>query len=735
MKSGKNRGSNSLSSRAEHCPESEGVAIDSFDDKNPRDLIKELQVHKIELEMQKEELRQRSCELEAARVKSENDRRLLLAVMEALPVGVAITDANGGSILSNNAYDLIWAGPRPSPGSIDEYGDYKAWWPESGATVAPEEWASAIAVRKGETTVGQLLRIQRFDGSQAYVINSASPVRDVDGNIIGCAVAIQDITDLKMAEDALRENELKASALINAAGESVWMFGLDGRILAANVTAARRIGSVPEEIIGRYWMDLIPEELVAPRAQRVAEVVSTGEPVHFEDTRAGIRFDHSIYPVRDRSGNITSVALFSTDVTTHKMAEAALRESREDLNRAQEVGNIGSWRLDVRGNVLVWSDENHRIFGIPKGTPLTYETFLACVHPDDRDYVDTNWKAALSGKPYDIEHRLVVDGRCKWVREKAYLEIEEGGALIGGFGITQDITKRKVAEEELQKAHNELEIRVRQRTDELASTVEALLGEIANRERAEKFLIEESLERARAEEVLREKEQLLLLQNRHAAMGEMIGNIAHQWRQPLNTLGLITQRLGVFYGSPSFNEELLKTSVTKSMEIINHMSRTIDDFRNFFSTEREKSDFRVTDALVKALSLVEANFKESRIKIKYNEMHDTSIYGFPNEYAQVLLNILINAKDAIIERRIESPCLTVSICNENGRSVVTIADNAGGIPEDIIDKIFDPYFTTKGPQQGTGVGLFMSKTIIEKNMGGRLSVRNTAGGAEFRIEA
>ncbi|MFH1027794.1 MAG: PAS domain S-box protein, partial [Pseudomonadota bacterium] len=521
-----------------------------------------------------EELRQRSCELEAARVKSENDRRLLLAVMEALPVGVAITDANGGSILSNNAYEQVWTGPRPITRSVDDYIAYKAWWPDTGTPVAPEEWASAIAVRKGETTVGQLMRIQRFDGSEAFVINSASPVRDVDGNIIGCAVAIQDITALKMAEEALRENELKASALINAAGESILMFGLDGKILAANAVAARRIGSVPDEIIGKYWMDLIPTELVASRARRVAEVVQTGEPVHFEDIRAGMYFDHSIYPVRDRTGNITSVALFSRDVTTQKIAEEALRVSREDLNRAQEVGNIGSWRLDVRGNVLAWSDENHRIFGVPKGTQLNYETFLACVHPDDRTFVDTNWKAALiSGVPYCIEHRLLVDGRCKWVLEKAYLEIEEDGTLIGGFGITQDITKRKEAEEELQKAHNELEVRVRQRTEELATTVESLLGEITNRERAEKVLIEETLERVRAEEVLREKEQMLLLQNRHAAMGEMIGNIAHQWRQPLNTLGLITQRLGLFYDSPSFNKELLDTSVIKSMEIINYMSR------------------------------------------------------------------------------------------------------------------------------------------------------------------
>ena len=128
----------------------------------------------------------------------------------------------------------------------------------------------------------------------------------------------------------------------------------------------------------------------------------------------------------------------------------SLRQSREDLDHAQVVGQIGSWRLDVRRNVLTWSDENHRIFGVPKGTPMSYETFLGVVHPDDRQYVDTQWTAGLRGEPYDIEHRIVVDGQVKWVREKAYLEFADSGALLGGFGITQDITERKRAEEALQ---------------------------------------------------------------------------------------------------------------------------------------------------------------------------------------------------------------------------------------------------------------------------------------------
>lgn len=130
-----------------------------------------------------------------------------------------------------------------------------------------------------------------------------------------------------------------------------------------------------------------------------------------------------------------------------------LRQIEVDLNRAQEVAHTGSWRLDVNKNELTWSDENHRIFNIPKETPMTYETFLSRVHPDDREYVDKRWKAALAGEPYDIEHRIVVDGSLKWVREKAYLEFDKNGKLFGGFGTTQDVTDQKLAEEALRASY------------------------------------------------------------------------------------------------------------------------------------------------------------------------------------------------------------------------------------------------------------------------------------------
>jgi C4-dicarboxylate-specific signal transduction histidine kinase len=353
----------------------------------------------------------------------------------------------------------------------------------------------------------------------------------------------------------------------------------------------------------------------------------------------------------------------------------------------------------------------------------------------DADWHEANDRKVIeAGRALGFEEQSELQGRTiTWLTTKFPLR-DASGRIYAVGGISTDITDRKNAEMSLKIAHDELELRVAERTKELASLISQLQNEIRERELAEETLLKETAKRIQALEVLREKEQMLIQQSRQAAMGEMIGNIAHQWRQPLNTLGLYTQRLGLFYDSPSFNKEYLDNSIAKSMEIIKHMSKTIDDFRDYFKPEREKTDFYVIDAIKSTLSLLEGNFHNPKITVDFVESDNPVISGYQNEFSQVFLNILNNARDAIIERDIADARVTITICNDGNCAVVTVRDNAGGIPDEIINKVFDPYFTTKGPQVGTGIGLFMSKTIIEKNMGGRLTVRNNDSGAEFRIE-
>ncbi len=260
------------------------------------------------------------------------------------------------------------------------------------------------------------------------------------------------------------------------------------------------------------------------------------------------------------------------------------------------------------------------------------------------------------------------------------------------------------------------------------------ITDITARKEAEMALRAETAERFRTMEELREKDRMLLQQSRQAAMGEMIGNIAHQWRQPLNALGLTIQDISLAYELGNFTKEQLDASISGAMDIIFHMSQTIDDFRSFYKPDREKRWFKVNHVVNKAVSLIEANYREHRISVDVNAADDLEIRGYHNEYAQVLLNILMNARDVLLERGTTEPRVTLKRRKEKGKSVVTVCDNAGGIGAEIMDKIFDPYFTTKESGLGTGIGLFISKTIIEKNMGGRLTARNAGFGAEFRIE-
>jgi len=234
-------------------------------------------------------------------------------------------------------------------------------------------------------------------------------------------------------------------------------------------------------------------------------------------------------------------------------------------------------------------------------------------------------------------------------------------------------------------------------------------------------------------EELRQKDQMLILQDRLSVMGEMIHNIAHQWNQPLNALGLIVQQLPFYHETGTLTGELLNENTRQAMKQIKHMSQTINDFRYLFKIDKKVIIFDVNQVITRTLALTEKTLEDQGVGIAVHPEGNPTATGFPNEYSQVLLNILLNARDALVERKVDNALISIHSFAEGRKSVVTITDNAGGIAEKIIDKLFDAYFSTKG-EKGTGIGLFMSKAIIEKSMGGHLTVRNVGDGAEFRIE-
>jgi len=308
-----------------------------------------------------------------------------------------------------------------------------------------------------------------------------------------------------------------------------------------------------------------------------------------------------------------------------------------------------------------------------------------------------------------------------------------------------DITERKRAEEELRTFNEVLEKRVAARTSELALLNADLHQEIATRKQAEENIrlkkqqledLNRTLEMRVLEEVEknRNKDILLIHQNRQAALGETLDHIAHQWKQPLNALSLITGSLQEESLSGKLTEESLIETTGTILGLVDHMAQTINVFRDFYRPEKEMIVFSIKDAIDNALTFIRPALRLDSIEVDLDADPVLAAYGYPKEYAQVLLNILSNFRETAKERGVKKPKVSIQAVGEEGKAVVTVTDNAGGIPDATIGRIFDLYFTTRESSGGTGIGLYMSKNIIEKNMGGKLTVRNTDCGAAFRIE-
>ena len=230
-----------------------------------------------------------------------------------------------------------------------------------------------------------------------------------------------------------------------------------------------------------------------------------------------------------------------------------------------------------------------------------------------------------------------------------------------------------------------------------------------------------------------EKERILAHQSKLASMGEMIGNIAHQWRQPLTELSTILINMELYFERNKLTKEKFKTKTKEANEQILFMSKTIDDFRNFFASKKKKQRYKISNIINRVENLMVASLKNNNIQLDIKIKEDFEIYGFPNEISQAFINIISNAKDIILEKKVKNGAIHVEALLKDGKKMIRFSDNAGGINITPIDKIFEPYFSTKHAKSGTGIGLYMTKIIIEKNNNGEIEVKNSTNGAVFTI--
>ena len=231
----------------------------------------------------------------------------------------------------------------------------------------------------------------------------------------------------------------------------------------------------------------------------------------------------------------------------------------------------------------------------------------------------------------------------------------------------------------------------------------------------------------------REQQLLLLQQSRLAQMGEMIAMIAHQWRQPLNNLSLVNQLLISKYNKEKLDDTVIENFKTNSKKQIDQMSTTIDDFRNFFQVIKKQEEFSLNTLVEDMLNITKSIYATHGIHIEFHSLQKHFVYGYSNELGQAILNIINNAKDALIDLDIKDKYITITIKQKEKNTLLSISDNAGGISEDVIEKMFDPYFSTKIKKNGTGLGLYMAKIIIEDKLKGEILFHNTKHGAQFDI--
>ena len=360
-----------------------------------------------------------------------------------------------------------------------------------------------------------------------------------------------------------------------------------------------------------------------------------------------------------------------------------LEQREQQLLEAQKIAHIGNWTLDINTMIGEWSQEIHNIMGIRPNSEVGPEFLSSIVCPDHWEELEASLMSAVKdGTSHHMEYRITrpKDGETRWVECRG-IRVEGDESIPSKLvGTLQDITQRKIAESKL-----------------------------------------------------REQEEVMIAQSRQAAMGEMISMIAHQWRQPLSVISMGVNNMLVDIELESLSDKNVKEYSNDILMQIEHLSKTIDDFRDFFRPNQDKQEVLLKSVIEDTIKVIGHSLKGNNISFVVQKDNDISVFAHRRELIQVLINLISNAKDAIVENKEDKGEITVSISKDGKNIIITLCDNGGGIDESMHAKIFNPYFSTKQNANGTGLGLYMCKTIVEKHFNGRISAENTDKGVCFKI--
>jgi two-component system, LuxR family, sensor kinase FixL len=500
-----------------------------------------------------------------------------------------------------------------------------------------------------------------------------------------------EIAECTRTKTILYESEEKFRALVESTGEWIWEVDQNGIYTYVSPQVEALLGYRPKEVLGKSPFDFMPPEEV----QRVIDVF-----VELLDKRAPLLalrntnlckdgslkiLETSGVPFFDEKGEFAGYRGIDRDITNRVQAEEALRESEEKFHSITASAQDAILIMDDKGKIAYWNEAAEKIFGYSEkevtGWPLhellAPERFLEAHHKAFEHFKMTGEGAAV-GKTVELA-ALKKDGTEFPIELSLSATVKNG--RWSAIGMIRDISERKAMEKEL-----------------------------------------------------KDKDEMMIAQAKQAAMGDMIAMIAHQWRQPLAVIGMDVNNLLV---SIALEEEITTEYLLNLAEALNkqvaQLSETIENFRNFFKPNQSEEETTVDDILTSTLSIIGTSLENHNIRLIIQGNTHSSLFINKSSLIQVLLNILGNAKDVLLANKVAEGIITVTVSETKEATTISICDNAGGIPESIMDKIGQPYFTTKQEFNGTGLGIYISRTIIEKHLHGTFTWHNESQGACFVI--
>ena len=397
------------------------------------------------------------------------------------------------------------------------------------------------------------------------------------------------------------------------------------------------------------------------------------------------------------------------EIRNKEIIQKKLKQSEEKFRTLFDIAPVLLDSFDKDGKVVLWNKECEKVFG------WSFDEITKVKKPLDLFYTDPLVQKEIfeafndsSENIYKEWHPLTKDGK-QIITRWANIKLPNNELIHIGYDITQQRKNEKIVEEKT------LELKIaKQQLEELNSSLENRIESEINKNT---------------------KQQIILMhQSKLAQMGEMIENIVHQWRQPLAQINSLVLLIDMELNKNKFTNSILENKLGEIEVLTAYMSKTIDDFKNFFSPNKQKNIFEIENAIQKALDIVRGVVHLYHIKTTINIGKDLKCYSYLEELQQVILTILNNAIEALILKKIPSGEISIDVYKQDNNIVINIQDNALGINIKHLDKIFEPYFTTKRKAQGTGLGLYMAKMIIENGLLGTLNVENKLNGACFTIK-